>query len=422
MGNTLIISFYKLLFGFPAPILLALLLNEMRFMRAKKCIQTISYVPYFISWVIVASLLNSILTTDNGLVNVVLNKLGFRSISFMKMCIRDRERVLRLATIREGLTFDDVLLVPQHSNVLPREVAVSYTHLDVYKRQAGGMQVVDQGFDFKPGFAQVALRGGEQRVVVGLEVDPPARRQKGPVLFELPRMGQAALVVLGLFVPRVAEVDVDALDAVRAVERVVDEHGVHGRKAQVVDRNLAVFGLRVPDGNCEDVAHLVDGDQVCAGVFVRHARGGHALATADLQPDRLPTGEQLLPMAAVRARRFDVERAACDDRLRPRLPPHSHGLDVYKRQSVLMCDYPMPLAETASIFNETLLMEKTLETAGDATKLTLLEQQIGDAAQVVVDILSRYLFETEVVERRKDHPLSPRELCAIMLEAQKRCV
>ena len=83
MGNTLIISFYKLLFGFPAPILLALLLNEMRFMRAKKCIQTISYVAYFISWVIVASLLNSILTTDNGLVNVVLNKLGFRSISFM---------------------------------------------------------------------------------------------------------------------------------------------------------------------------------------------------------------------------------------------------------------------------------------------------------------------------------------------------
>ena len=80
----------------------------------------------------------------------------------------------------------------------------------------------------------------------------------------------------------------------------------------------------------------------------------------------------------------------------------------------------MPLAETASIFNETLLTEKALETAGDATKLTLLEQQIGDAAQVVVDILSRYLFETEVVERRKDHPLSPRELCAIMLEAQKQ--
>ena len=99
---------------------------------------------------------------------------------------------------------------------------------------------------------------------------------------------------------------------------------------------------------------------------------------------------------------------------------HAYHSSCLNDASVLMCDYPMPLAETASIFNETLLMEKTLETAGDETKLTLLEQQIGDAAQVVVDILSRYLFETEVVERRKDHPLSPRELCAIMLEAQKQ--
>ena len=88
--------------------------------------------------------------------------------------------------------------------------------------------------------------------------------------------------------------------------------------------------------------------------------------------------------------------------------------------SVLLSDYPMPLAETASIFNETLLMEKTLAASDDRTRLTLLEQQIGDAAQVVVDILSRYLFETEVVERRKDHALSPRELCEIMLDAQKQ--
>ena len=88
--------------------------------------------------------------------------------------------------------------------------------------------------------------------------------------------------------------------------------------------------------------------------------------------------------------------------------------------SVLMSDYPMPLAETASIFNETLLMEKTLATADDATKITLLEQQIGDAAQVVVDILSRYLFETEVIERRKDHNPSARELCEIMIDAQKK--
>lgn len=99
---------------------------------------------------------------------------------------------------------------------------------------------------------------------------------------------------------------------------------------------------------------------------------------------------------------------------------HAYHSSCLNDASVLMSDYPMPLAETASIFNETLLMEKTLETADDATRITLLEQQLGDAAQVVVDILSRYLFETELIERRKDHPLSPRELCAIMLEAQKQ--
>ena len=99
---------------------------------------------------------------------------------------------------------------------------------------------------------------------------------------------------------------------------------------------------------------------------------------------------------------------------------HAYHDSCLYDSSVLMCDYPMPLAETASIFNETLLMEKTLETADDRTRITLLDQQIGDAAQVVVDILSRFIFETEVVERRKDHALSPRELCEIMLDAQKQ--
>ena len=99
---------------------------------------------------------------------------------------------------------------------------------------------------------------------------------------------------------------------------------------------------------------------------------------------------------------------------------HAYHNDCLKDASILMSDYPMPLAETASIFNETLLMEKILETADESTKLTLIEQQIGDAAQVIVDILSRYLFETEVVERRKDHAMTPKELCQIMLDAQKQ--
>lgn len=88
--------------------------------------------------------------------------------------------------------------------------------------------------------------------------------------------------------------------------------------------------------------------------------------------------------------------------------------------SMMNCGYPMPLAETASIFNETLLSSKMLDGASEDEQIMLLELELMDACQVIVDIMSRYLFETEVVERRKTHALSPRELKEIMLDAQKQ--
>ena len=99
---------------------------------------------------------------------------------------------------------------------------------------------------------------------------------------------------------------------------------------------------------------------------------------------------------------------------------HAYHNDCVKDLPILLADYPMPLAETASIFNETLLSQKLLANAQGEEKLMLLESQLAGDAQVIVDILSRYLFESEVVERRKDHALSPRELCEIMLDAQRQ--
>ncbi len=99
---------------------------------------------------------------------------------------------------------------------------------------------------------------------------------------------------------------------------------------------------------------------------------------------------------------------------------HAYHNECMKDLPILMADYPMPLAETASIFNETLLAQRILESADRGTRIALLEQQLSDAAQVIVDIMSRYLFESEVVARRSDTTLSPRELCEIMLDAQKR--
>ena len=99
---------------------------------------------------------------------------------------------------------------------------------------------------------------------------------------------------------------------------------------------------------------------------------------------------------------------------------HAYQNECMTDVPILMADYPMPLAETASIFNETLLAQRILETADRGARIALLEQQLGDAAQVIVDILSRFLFETEVIQRRKDAVLSAKELCEIMLDAQRQ--
>ena len=61
-------------FGFVAPIILALLINEVVHVRPKKIIQTVSYLPYFISWVVVSGMVISILSPNEGIVNIILSK------------------------------------------------------------------------------------------------------------------------------------------------------------------------------------------------------------------------------------------------------------------------------------------------------------------------------------------------------------
>lgn len=81
--NTIRISLIRLVFGFPFPIIIALLLNELRNVRLKKTIQTIIYVPNFISWVVLGGILTSILSMDTGIVNQVIKMLGFEPIGFL---------------------------------------------------------------------------------------------------------------------------------------------------------------------------------------------------------------------------------------------------------------------------------------------------------------------------------------------------
>ncbi len=81
--NTLLISVYNLIFAFPVPIILALLFNEVRNKKFRTLVQTISYMPHFISTVVIAGLVVNFLSPSTGIVNLVLGQLGMEPVYFL---------------------------------------------------------------------------------------------------------------------------------------------------------------------------------------------------------------------------------------------------------------------------------------------------------------------------------------------------
>jgi putative aldouronate transport system permease protein len=83
LRNTILLNFLDLLVGFPAPIILALILNELKYPRFKRLTQTIAYMPHFLSWIIISGLALQLFAPTNGLINILLNRLGFDPIPFL---------------------------------------------------------------------------------------------------------------------------------------------------------------------------------------------------------------------------------------------------------------------------------------------------------------------------------------------------
>ncbi|MEK3883031.1 ABC transporter permease subunit [Paenibacillus sp. PL2-23] len=81
--NTLEVSLYQLVLGFPAPILLALMLNEVVIVKFKKTVQMVAYAPHFISTVVIVGMLGVFLSQETGLLNIALEKLGLDQIAFL---------------------------------------------------------------------------------------------------------------------------------------------------------------------------------------------------------------------------------------------------------------------------------------------------------------------------------------------------
>ena len=98
---------------------------------------------------------------------------------------------------------------------------------------------------------------------------------------------------------------------------------------------------------------------------------------------------------------------------------HAYHGRVVLDNAPLNRDYPMPLAETASIMCQTLMAKKMIDDMTDPyEKLTVVEESLQEDSQCVIDILSRYLFETKVLEQPVSRPLSAADMCNFMNEAQ----
>ena len=98
---------------------------------------------------------------------------------------------------------------------------------------------------------------------------------------------------------------------------------------------------------------------------------------------------------------------------------HGYHHEVLKNERAVARQYPMTLAETASIFAETVVFNQACAGASGTEKLALIEDFLKSATQVIVDILSRFIFENKVFDRRSEGELSPEEFSSLMIDAQK---
>jgi putative aldouronate transport system permease protein len=118
LKNTLIISLLKWMVGFPAPIIFALLLNEIRNAWLKKTVQTISYLPHFLSWIVLSGIFTTLLSPSNGAVNYIIKALGGEPIYFLASNIWFRP-VLVLTGFWKGVGWGTIIYLAAISGISP---------------------------------------------------------------------------------------------------------------------------------------------------------------------------------------------------------------------------------------------------------------------------------------------------------------
>lgn len=116
--NTVIINVYKMIFGFPAPIIFALLLNEVKGKLFKRTVQTISYMPYFVSWIVISGISYTLLNTNYGIINNVLKGFGLEPIQWF---IRSEywRSILVGSNIWKGVGYSSILYLAAIAGIDP---------------------------------------------------------------------------------------------------------------------------------------------------------------------------------------------------------------------------------------------------------------------------------------------------------------
>ena len=117
--NTIIISLYNIIFYFPFPIIVALLINELQSVHSKRMVQFLIYIPYFFSWVVVGTIFVNLLSPSSGIVNNILANLGMERIYFMSD-VKWFRKVLILSYIWKQMGYGAVIYVATLSTVDPQ--------------------------------------------------------------------------------------------------------------------------------------------------------------------------------------------------------------------------------------------------------------------------------------------------------------
>ena len=202
-------------------------------------------------------------------------------------------------------------------------------------------------------------------------------------------------------------------------------------KALGHEGSLPFYDLFAPMGKCDKVYSVDDAKQYLLDIFAKFDKDLHDMVKCAFENQWI----DFFPREGKVGGAFDCGvPSAKESRVLTNFDgsfsdvvtlAHELGHSFHDRQvfshSVLNQGYSMPVAETASTFNEVLVMETAIAAATDKEeKLALIESQLMDACQIITDIYSRFLFEASVFENRPMEFMSADRMCELMTDAQKK--